>query len=75
MIYANLSTALSDADTFKSNVALTKKFYESLSGKSDDNVQASLNYVRQKCNNVEAWHAEVLGELEQRLKLQSKEGR
>lgn len=73
MVYAKVSTALSDADTFQRNVALTKNFYESLNGKSAELMSASLSYIRMKCDRIEAAHIEILTELAQKLKLQQKE--
>lgn len=74
MSYANISAALSDSDTLQRNVALAKKYYESLKGQSQL-IGPSVEYVRTKCSNIESWHSEVLGELAQRLRVPTKEGR
>jgi len=73
MAYANISTALSDTNTFQRNVALTKNIYESLNGKSEEAMSTTLSYIRMKCDRVEATHAEVLAELVRKLKLQPKD--
>lgn len=66
--YLKISEGLTDADKLKHNVDLVKNFYSSLQGKADDDIQMSLNYVQQKCQNVYAWHRQPVDELVQRLK-------
>lgn len=74
--YLKISEGLTDAATLKHNVELVKGFYSSLQGKTEADVQMSLNYIKQKCNSVYAWHKTPVDELVQKLKampIQSKE--
>lgn len=75
MVYAKISAALSDKDSLLRNIALAKKFYESLQGK-DHLAGPAVDYVTQKCRNLEASHAGILMELIQKQQdQQSKEDR
>ncbi|MDH2916015.1 MAG: hypothetical protein PXX77_03970 [Gallionella sp.] len=66
--YLKISEGLTDTDTLKHNVELVKNFYSSLQGKDDGDIQMSINYVKQKCHNVYAWHRQPVDELVQKLK-------
>ncbi len=63
VIYANVSRALSDADTFKRNVGLARKYFESLQKQNPMIAGSSLDYVRSKCDNLAGHHAAVLQDL------------
>lgn len=69
--YLEISEALTDAATLKHNVESAKNFYSSLQKMDRANIQASLDYVKTKCSNIEAWHAKPVEELVQRLKAMS----
>jgi len=60
---AKIARALSDDATFRRNVDLAKKYYESLQTQNPAFMETSLNYVRTKCENLPAHHAGVLQEL------------
>src|SRR5258706_2076787 len=58
--YGSLSQTLSDADTFDRNVALARKYYDSLQKQNPMIAGSSLEYVRSQCDNLAAHHATVL---------------
>lgn len=61
-----VAQALSDKRTFERNVALTRKYYESLQKQNPVSTGSALEYVRAKCDNLPAHHAAVLQSLHDR---------
>jgi len=74
--YFRISQGLTDAETLGKNVVLAKNYYGRMqAGQKPLPVQA-LEYIRDKCANVEVQHKQVLEELWEKVKLeQKKKGR
>jgi len=58
--YGEVSRALSDPETFKKNLDLSKKYFASLQKQNPMIAGSSMDYVRTKCDNLGTHHAAVL---------------
>jgi len=67
ILYAVISEALSDIDTFRRNAALARDYYQSLSSDAAAR-RFSLDHVNARCNEVDHHHAVVLKELSDEVK-------
>lgn len=60
LAYGKVSQALSDEATFRRNIGLAKKYYQSLQKQNPMVTGSSLEYIRGKCDNLLTYHVDVI---------------